>query len=171
VIREQLRLQRRVDRLLSPWQRRNGPGVSIGLVRNDALVLHRCAGMANIELGVPIGPATTFRIASVSKQFTCAAILLLAAEGKLRVQDDVRDHIAAFPDLGQRITLAHLMHNTSGIRDMFEIMRLGGVDLAQPCRAEDLLDAVCRQRGLNFTPGTRFSTATPTSCCSGASSS
>jgi CubicO group peptidase (beta-lactamase class C family) len=153
---ESLRLQRIVDRKLAPWQWTTGPGVTIGVVRDDALVLHRAAGMANIELGVPIGPATTFRIASVSKQFTCAAILLLAAEGRLRVEDDVRDHIVAFPDLGQRITLAHLMHNTSGIRDMLEIMRLGGVDLGQPCRAEDLLDCVCRQRGLNFPPGTRY---------------
>src|SRR5580658_2456912 len=151
-----LRHQRTVDRLLAPWQSTTGPGVTIGVVREDALVLHRSAGMANIELGIPIGPATTFRIASVSKQFTCAAILALAADGRLRVEDEVRDHIAAFPDLGQRITLAHLMHNTSGIRDMLEIMRLGGVDLGQPCRAADLLDGVCRQRALNFAPGTRY---------------
>jgi D-aminopeptidase len=153
---DSLRLQRVVDRLLAPWQGTPGPGVTIGVVRDDTLVVHRAAGMADIELGVPIGPATRFRIASVSKQFTCAAILMLAAEGKLRVEDDVRDHIAAFPDLGHRITLAHLMHNTSGIRDMLEIMRLGGVDLAQPCRADDLLDGVCRQRGLNFVPGSRY---------------
>ena len=153
---ELVRLQRIVDRLLAPWQATGGPGVTIGVVREDTLVLHRSAGMANIELGVPIGPGTTFRIASVSKQFTCAAILLLAAEGRLRIEDEVRDHIAGFPDLGHRITLAHLMHNTSGIRDMLEIMRLGGVDLGQPCQAADLLDAVCRQRGLNFSPGTRY---------------
>jgi D-aminopeptidase len=151
-----LRLQRIVDRLLAPWQGTTGPGVTIGVVREDALALHRSAGMANIELGIPIGQGTTFRIASVSKQFTCAAILLLAAEGKLRIEDDVRDHVAAFPDLGQRITLAHLMHNTSGIRDMLEIMRLGGVDLGQPCQAADLLDSVCRQGALNFQPGTRY---------------
>ncbi len=151
-----LRHERIVDRLVAPWQGTTGPGVTIGVVREDVLVVHRTAGMANIELGVPIGPGTTFRIASVSKQFTCAAILLLAAEGKLRIEDDVRDHIAAFPDLGQRITLAHLMHNTSGIRDMLEIMRLGGVDLGQPCQAADLLDGVCRQRALNFPPGTRY---------------
>jgi D-aminopeptidase len=151
-----LRLQRIVDRLLWPWARANGPGVTIGVVRDDMLALHRSAGLANIELGVPIGPATTFRIASVSKQFTCAAILILAAEGKLRIDDDVRAYIPALPSLDQRITLAHLMHNTSGIRDMLEIMRLGGVDLGQPCQAQDLLDAVCRQRALNFAPNTRY---------------
>jgi CubicO group peptidase (beta-lactamase class C family) len=151
-----LRLERTVDRLLAPWREGNGPGVSIGVVRDDALVLHRSAGLANIELGVPISPATTFRIASVSKQFTCAAVLTLAVEGRLNIEDDLRSYVPTFPDLGHRVTLAHLMQNTSGVRDMLEVMRLGGVDLGQPCTPRDLLDAVCRQRGLNFLPNTRY---------------
>jgi len=151
-----LRLERTVDRLLAPWRMGDGPGVSIGVVRGGELSLHRSAGLANIELGVPIGPATTFRIASVSKQFTCTAILMLAAEGRLNVEDDIRRYIPAFPDLGPRISLSHLMHNTSGIRDMLEVMRLGGVDLGQPCTPQDLLGAVLRQRNLNFPPNTRY---------------
>ena len=151
-----LLLRRRTRRLLAPWDRSDTPGVTIGIVRNDHLVVHESAGMASLEFGVPIGTQTTFRIASVSKQFTCAAILLLAAEGRLSIEDDVRSHIPSLPDLGHRITLAHLMHNTSGIRDMLEIMRLGGADLGQPCEPGDLLDGVCRQRGLNFVPGSRY---------------
>lgn len=151
-----LRLERVVDRLLLRWREANGPGVTIGVVRGDSLAVHRSAGLANIELGVPIDRTTTFRIASVSKQFTCTAILMLAAEGRLHVDDDVATYIPGFPDLRHRITLAHLMHNTSGIRDMLEIMRLGGVDLGQPCSPQDLLDGVCRQRDLNFLPNTRY---------------
>ncbi len=150
-----LRLERMVERVLAPW-RGTGPGVTIGVVLEDALVVQASAGFANIELAVPIGCGTTFRIASVSKQFTCAAILMLAAEGRLNIEDDVRVHIPALPDLGHRVTLAHLMHNTSGVRDMLEVMRLGGVDLGQPCAPQDLLDGICRQRGLNFIPGTRY---------------
>jgi D-aminopeptidase len=153
---DELLLRRRVERLLTPWQRTGDPGVTLGVVIGGELVVHESAGMASIELGVPIEPRTTFRIASVSKQFTCAAILLLVADGKLAIADDVRRYIPAFPGLGHRITLAHLMHNTSGIRDMLEIMRLGGVDLGQPCEPQDLLDGVCRQRGLNFVPGSRY---------------
>ena len=151
-----LLLRRRTRRLLAPWDRSDTPGVTIGIVRNDHLVVHESAGMASLEFGLPIGTQTTFRIASVSKQFTCAAILLLATEGRLSIEDDVRSYIPSLPDLGHRITLAHLMHNTSGIRDMLEIMRLGGADLAQPCEPGDLLDGVCRQRGLNFVPGSRY---------------
>src|SRR6516164_2998000 len=125
---DELLVRRRVERLLAPWQNKGGPGVTLGVVLGRELAVHESAGMASLELGAPIGPQTTFRIASVSKQFTCAAILRLAAEGRLAIEDDIRSHISALPDLGHRVTLAHLMHNTAGIRDMLEIMRLGGVD-------------------------------------------
>ena len=153
---ETRRLERLVDGLLAPWAGTDRPGVSVGVVRGEALLLHRSAGMASIELGVPIGPATTFRIASVSKQFTCAAILLLAAEGRLSVGDEVRAHIPELADFGVRLTLDHLMHNTSGLRDMLEIMRLGGTDLSHPVQPEDLMAGICRQRALNFAPGSRY---------------
>src|SRR4051812_22201031 len=100
-----LLLHRRVERLLDPWRTADTPGVTIGVVRGHELVVHQTAGMASLEFDVPIGPQTTFRIASVSKQFTCAAILMLAAEGKLATDDDVRTYIPSLPDLGHRITL------------------------------------------------------------------
>ncbi len=145
-----------VERLLAPWAGRPVPGMAVGVVSGGELVLQREAGLASLELGVPIGPDTTFRIASVSKQFTCAAILLLAAEGLLSPLDDIRAHLPEMPDMGAAITVAHLMHNTSGLRDMLEIMRYGGADLGQPCTTEDLLAGIHRQRGLNFAPGSRY---------------
>jgi D-aminopeptidase len=151
-----LSLQRRIDRLVAPWDASGSPGVTVAVISDGAIALRRHAGLASIELDHAIGDDTTFRIASVTKQFTCLAVLMLAEEGKLAVGDDIRRHLPELPDLGQRITLDHLMHNTSGIRDMFELMRLGGLDLHQPCRPEDLLAAIRRQRGLNFAPGERF---------------
>jgi CubicO group peptidase (beta-lactamase class C family) len=153
---DDLRLERRVGAILSPWRDLKIPGVTIGIVRDGTLDLHRNAGLASLELDVPIGPDTAFRIASVSKQFTCAAILMLAEEGRLHVEDDSRAYLPELPDLGMSITIAHLMHNTSGIRDMLELMRQGGADLGQAITKGDLLEAICRQRGLNFSPGTRF---------------
>jgi CubicO group peptidase (beta-lactamase class C family) len=151
-----LDLERRVDRLIEGWDRPGSPGVTVAVIREGAFLLRRHAGRASIELGVPIGDGTAFRVASVTKQFTCTAILLLAAEGRLDPADDIRRHLPELPDMGARITLDHLMRNTSGIRDMFELLRLGGLDLHQPCAPSDLLDAIRRQRGLNFAPGTRF---------------
>ena len=155
IVLSDLMLSRRVAALLAPWDKA-GPGVTVGVVRDGALVLHRSAGLASLELGVPIGPGTSFRIASVSKQFTCAAILLLQAEGRLEVQEDCRRHLPELPDLGVRISIAHLMHNTSGIRDMLEIQRMGGADLGQALSRDDLLEGICRQDGLNFEPGSRY---------------
>nr|WP_194443651.1 serine hydrolase [Pseudoroseomonas aerophila] len=149
-------LERRVDALLTPWANNAGPGVTLGVVLEGRLAVHRHAGLANIEHGVPIGPQTRFRIASVSKQFTCAAILMLAAEGKLSLEEEARTYLPELPALADRVAVAHLMHNTSGIRDMLEIMRHGGADLGTPIRLQDLVDGICRQRTLNFTPGTRF---------------
>ena len=143
-------------RLLAPWDRPGSPGATLGLVRDGELVLQDSAGLASIELGVPIGDDTAFRIASDSKQFTCAAILLLAAEGRLSVADDIRAHLPDVPDLGAPISLDQLMHNCSGLRDMLDLMRLGGADLAWPATPDQLLAAIGRQRSLNFPPGTRF---------------
>ncbi len=149
-----LALTRGVDRLLERFA--GGPGATVGVVRDGALAVHRSAGLASLELDVPVGPDTTFRVASVTKQFTCAAVLMLASEGRLRLEDDARAHLPDLPDMGGTVTVAHLMHNTSGIRDMLGIMRQGGADLGQPVRPDELMDGILRQRTLNFTPGSRF---------------
>ncbi len=156
-----LALDRGVQRLLDGLHGGGlSPGGAVGVVQDGALTVHRCAGLASLELGVPIGLETTFRVASVTKQFTCAVVLMLADEGRLRLEDDVRDHLPEFPDMsasgGTPVTVAHLLHNTSGIRDMLGIMRLGGADLGQPVRADELMAGILRQRTLNFAPGSRF---------------
>lgn len=151
-----LALRRQARRLLSPWDRPGSPGATLGLVRDGAQVLHESAGAASLELNVPIGAETCFRIASVSKQFTCAAILLLAEDGRLSVEDDIRSWLPDLPDVGARISIDQLMRNWSGLRDMLELMRLSGTDLSQPAKPEQLMAAIGRQRGLNFPPGSRF---------------
>lgn len=153
---EALRLERLVDGLIAPWDGRDRPGVTVGIVSGTELVVHRSAGMASIELGVPIGAGTTFRIASVSKQFTCAAILLLAAEGKLGLDDAAAKYIPELGAVGAAVSLDQLMHNSAGVRDMLELMRLGGTDLTQPAQPEDLMAAICRQQQTNFPPGSRY---------------
>lgn len=149
-----LSLTRRIDALLAPWMDRPVPGMTIGVVQDGALVVHRSAGLASLELGVSIGPGTVFRIASVSKQFTCAAVLMLAAEGRLALDDKASDYVPGLPDLG--VTLRHMMHNSSGMRDMLEVMRQGGADLGTPIALDDLLDGIKSQHTLNFPPNTGF---------------
>lgn len=149
-----LRLDRCVERLLDLPA--GAPGATIGVARDGEMLVHRSGGLASIELGVPVGPDTTFRIASVSKQFTCAAILLLARQGKLMPSDPVRKHLPQLPPVLDSITLDHLMRNTSGLRDMLELNRLGGVDLGLPLTEEELDASIRRQATLNFAPGSRY---------------
>jgi CubicO group peptidase (beta-lactamase class C family) len=149
-----MRLERRVALMLAPLA--DGPGAAVGVARDGALLLRRAMGMASLELGVPIGPATTFRIASVSKQFTCAAILLLARDGKLSTSDPFGRHLRDLPPTLASITLDQAMRNASGLRDMFALLALGGVDLSVPLSEAELDAAIRRSEGLNFAPNTRF---------------
>ena len=69
-------------------------------------------------------PLTPFHVASVSKQFTAASIVLLAQDGKLSLDDDVRKHIPEVPDFGATITLRQMIHHTSGLRDQWDLLEM-----------------------------------------------
>lgn len=149
-----LRLERRVGLMLAPLA--GQPGAAIGVTRDGVLLLRRSVGLASMDLHVQLGVSSSFRIASVSKQFTCAAILLLERDGLLSVNDPVRRHLPELPESLDSITLDQLMRNSSGLRDMLELLRLGGADLATLVSGEELDAAIARQTTLNFAPGSRF---------------
>jgi CubicO group peptidase (beta-lactamase class C family) len=119
-----LRLERRVGLLLVPHV--EGPGVAVGVARDGELLLRRQSGMASIELRQPITAQTCFRIASVSKQFTCAAILILAAEGMLSVRDPVGRYLPGLPGWAGHITLDQLMRFGSISPEGAEILKIIG---------------------------------------------
>jgi CubicO group peptidase (beta-lactamase class C family) len=147
-------VEARVDRLFAQWNKPDSPGCSVAVGRNGAVLYERRYGMANLELGVPIGPTSVFEAASISKAFTAMSILLLAQRGRLSIDDDVRKHIPEWSDT--RVTLRHLLSHTAGLRDVFLL-----VELAAPRRSggdfnDWLVHLLARQRGLNFTPGSDF---------------
>jgi CubicO group peptidase (beta-lactamase class C family) len=95
-----------------------------------------------------------FHVASMSKQFTAASILLLAQQGKLSLDDDVHKYIPELPDFQERITLRHLMHHTSGLRDQWALLGLAGWRYSQDLITDDdVMSVVVRQKALNFKPG------------------
>lgn len=149
-----LRLERRVGQMLVPLV--ETPGATVGVSRDGMLLLRRSAGLASLELHAPIGVPTTFRIASVSKQFTCAAILMLARDGLLRLDDTLGGHLPWLPTALGAVTLDQAMRNAGGLRDVLELARLGGADLATPVTEVELDALIARQEGLNFAPNTRF---------------
>lgn len=119
------------------------------------MIVSRGYGMADLEHGVPITPRSVFSLASVSKQFTAASILLLAEAGKLSLQDEIRRYVPELPAYARGVTLEHLIHHTSGLRDYFQLRVLAGRSDADTVSREDVLALLARQKGLNFKPGAR----------------
>jgi len=149
-----LALEARIDALFARWNRPGSPGAVIGIARAGEIVLAKGYGMASLEHAVPITPATRFRIASVTKQFVCAAALMLADEGRLDLAARPSRYLPALPDLP--VGIDQMMRNTSGLPDFLELLRLGGAALDDPASAGDIDAAVARNRHLNFEPGSRF---------------
>lgn len=147
-------LAERIDALFSRWAQPGSPGAVVGVMRAGEVELIKGYGLASIEHGVPIGEHTRFRIASVSKQFTVTAALMLAAEGKLDLAAPPHKYLRELPKL--KVTIDQMMRNCSGLPDFLELLRLGGHGLDKPARPDDLLAACVRNRHLNFAPNSRF---------------
>jgi CubicO group peptidase (beta-lactamase class C family) len=130
------------------------PGCALGVYRDGRIAYARGYGSANLELKVPLSPASVFDIGSTSKQFTGMSILLLARDGKLTLNDDVRTYIPELPDYGTRITIGDMLHHTSGLRDYNTLLLLAGEPTENWTTDDDALDILVRQRRLNFKPGT-----------------
>jgi CubicO group peptidase (beta-lactamase class C family) len=112
--------------------------------------------MANLEYGIPITPETIFHIASVSKQFTAFAIVLLAKQGKLNLDDDIRKYLLWFPDMKSKITIRNLLNHTSGIRDQYNLLAIAGTRLDDVITQEQIIKILSRQQTLDFIPGQQF---------------
>lgn len=150
-------ITRKIDSLFVKWNTGNSPGCTIGIIRNDSLIYTKGYGMANLEYGIPNEPATLFHMASISKQFAGWSIVLLADQGKLNLQDDVRKYLPWFPDLKQKITIQHLLNHTSGIRDQWQLLAISGTRLDDIITQAHVVKLLGQQRALNFKPGEQYS--------------
>jgi len=147
-------LHEQVDKVFVKWDSTVSPGCALSVIKEGQIIYKRGYGMADLDHDIPINPETVFHVASLSKQFTAAAILLLAQERKLSLDDDVRKYITELPDFGARITIRHLIYHTSGLRDQWALLGLAGwrysLDLITD---DDVLELMSRQKDLNFQPG------------------
>lgn len=147
----------RVDSIFADVSGPTSPGCAVSVMRDGAPVYERGYGMANLSYGIPITPWSVFHVASVSKHFTAMAVELLVNEGKVSWDDDIRDHVPEVPDFGTPITLRHLVHHTSGIRDQWSLLSMAGWRWeADVVTQKDVLDITSRQTALNFEPGERY---------------
>jgi len=142
-----------IDSIFSPWNKSTSPGCAVAVYQKGAIRFAKGYGMSNLEHDIPIVPSSIFHIASMSKQFTAAAVILLAQQGKLSLDDDIRKSIPEVPDFGDRITVRHLVHHTSGLRDCWDLLELAGWRWGDIMAESDVMDLVSRQKELNFRPG------------------
>jgi CubicO group peptidase (beta-lactamase class C family) len=147
-------LEKNLMELLSPWQ--DIPGVAVCIVVHDQEPVFACAGYSNLEYCLRIDQTTRFNIASVSKQFTGFAALLLEEQGLLQLDDPLRKHLPDLPPAYQDIQIHHLLHHTSGFRDMYNLQAYAGFRRDDIHTHQQLLTLTGRLSELNFTPGERF---------------
>jgi CubicO group peptidase (beta-lactamase class C family) len=143
----------KVDKVFADWDKPDSPGAALAVIKENAVIYKRGYGSAQLEYEIPITPSTVFHVASVSKQFTAFAITMLADLGKLSLDDDIRKHLPEVPDFGKKITIKHLLHHTSGLRDQWELLAVGGWRLDDVITKEHIMKMVRSQKELNFKPG------------------
>ena len=150
-------LTARVDKLFAQWNKPDSPGCALGIVKDGRLIYKRGYGMANLDYNIPISPKSVFQIASISKQFTAMSILLLAKQGKLSLDDDIQRYLPDLPRYQSPITIRHLIHHTSGIRNFIELAELAGMRHEDAhLTDDDFLGLIARQKELNFKPGEEY---------------
>ncbi|HEX5171466.1 MAG TPA: serine hydrolase domain-containing protein [Cyclobacteriaceae bacterium] len=144
-----------IDKLFIPWNNPNSPGAAVAVMKDGEVIFKKGYGMANLEYNVPITPSSIFHIASESKQYTAFCIVLLAQEGKLGLDDDIRKYLPYVPDFGKTITIRQLIQHTSGLRDQWQLLAIGGQSLDDVITQKQIIKLIENQRELNFEPGTQ----------------
>ena len=146
-----------IDKIFERWDRTGSPGCAVGVARGGQVVHSKGYGMANLEYGIRIWPSTVFESGSVAKQFTAAAINLLAQDGKLSLDDPVRKYIPELPDFGTPILIRHLLNHTSGLRSQWPMLALAGRPPGMAVHTiAEILELVSHYKELNFKPGDEF---------------
>lgn len=147
----------KVDQLFSTWNNAT-PGVVVAVQQGNKLIYNKAYGLADLEHNVPITTETIFESGSVAKQFTAMSILLLAAEGKLSLSDDIRKYVPEIPKYNTTITIQMLLNHTSGLKDWGSVGSLTGWPRTTRVYTQDLaLQIMSKQKSTNYTPGTEYS--------------
>lgn len=146
----------KVDRIFAEWDKPDSPGCAVGVLQNGRFIYQRGYGMANLDYDIPNAPEMVYYVGSDSKQFTAASIALLVLDGKISLEDDIRKYFPEMPGYGSPITVNHLIHHTSGIRDVYGIMSIAGLRMEDVFSDSEAVALIARQKALNFKPGDAY---------------
>ncbi len=147
-----------LDAIFENWDSTRAPGCAVAVSEGGEIIVDRAWGMADLEFGVPNTPRTIFEAGSVSKQFTAAAVVLLALDGEIDLEDDIRDYFPELPDYGEPIRIHHLLNHTSGLRDWGSVAAISGWGRSDRTHTHDhVVEIAARQTALNYPPGQAYS--------------
>lgn len=146
-----------IDQLFKNWNTYT-PGGVLTVSRKGEIIYNKAFGMADLEHHIANTTETIFEAGSVSKQFTTTAIFLLAMEGKLSLDDEVRKYIPELPDYGDKLTIRHMIHHISGLRDWGSVASISGWPRGTRVHTHaHVLEILSWQKALNFPPGDQYS--------------
>ncbi len=145
-----------VDQLFQKWDLPDSPGAAVGVIHHGDLIYSKGYGLANLDHGIPLDDHSVFYMASESKQFTAACIALLAQEGELSLNDDIRMYLPELPQYPHAVTIRHLIHHTSGIKDYLALMAIGGKNFGDVFTEHQVMDLIASQPKLNNVPGDKY---------------
>ena len=148
--------QASIDSIFSRWDSQDSPGGTVGIIKEGKFVYTQGYGSANLDYNLPNTPQSVFRIASTSKQFTAACIVLLSQQGKLSLDDKLIKFFPDFPDYANEITIQNLLNHTSGIRDYLSLARLSGFEDEDYYTDKTVKKWLTNQEELNFNPGDEY---------------
>jgi CubicO group peptidase (beta-lactamase class C family) len=145
----------KIDALFAQWNKPDSPGCALTVVRDGQVLYKRGYGIANLDHDIPISSKTVFSIASVSKQFTAISVALLARQGKVSLDDDIRKYLPEMQQYSAPVTIRQLIYHTSGIREYSHLMQLAGTRF-QDATVDEIYKIITRQKELNFKPGDEY---------------
>ncbi len=146
-----------VDTLFAEFTRPGSPGCALGVLIDGKLVYKNGFGLANLEYDIPITPSSVFHVASMSKQFTAMAALLLEDSGRISLDDPISRYLPNCPEYAEAVSVRHLIHHTSGLRSDLVLLIMAGWRLEDVITNGDVMELFRKQQGLNFQPGEQFS--------------
>ncbi|MEM6700031.1 MAG: serine hydrolase domain-containing protein [Bacteroidota bacterium] len=149
-------VEKQIEELFMDYQ--NKPGCAVGIYHQGEIIYEKGYGYANLEHQVKVVPESIFDVASISKQFTAACVLLLEEEGKLDLDDPIQKYLPELPTYAKgAVTIRHLLHHTSGFKDYLAVLHFIGKSWDMNFTEEDGLDLLKQLKVLNFTPGEQYS--------------
>ncbi len=149
-------LENKIDTILSNWNSTDTPGAAVAYFHGGQMVFKKSYGLANLEHGIAWTTDTVSDLGSVSKQFIGFAMALLAEQGHLTLDDDIRLHLKELPDFGETITIRHLFNHTSRLREIYNTLFMVNRKPGDIIFQEDAQTLVKNQARLQFSPGSQY---------------